>query len=252
MRIAFLAIAATFLLTACQTIQEPVPPLNVAKGQGVASVKLCVTGDVPDRFYSATIRGVETVAAAPAASQSDSRSETISYRRYNFLEEGRACRMWQFAARPGLFAVTELRESYTSPYPVIGTPTMMLTAAIVAADKKDDFVSFTNASGHLTKDAPTFEIREGQVSRLGTIVFNGRFVFRQVPVIDSSGYWDGQTTEAHQEPKLSVEYQAPAENEPDNGAPIVGNITGMSIQTLVPLLGKEIILEEPPKTVLPQ
>ena len=40
MRIAFLAIAATFLLTACQTIQEPVPPLNVAKGQGVASVKL--------------------------------------------------------------------------------------------------------------------------------------------------------------------------------------------------------------------
>ena len=222
------------------------------QGQGAASVKICAAGEIADRNYSVTIRRVETFAQGPAARLTDSQGDAVSLRNADFVDASGACKMLQFAARPGAFAVTELRESYASLYPVIGTPTMMLTAAIVAADKKDDFVSFTNASGHLTKDAPTFEIRDGQVSRLGTIIFNGRFVFQQMPVVDKTGYWDGQTTETLQSPKLSIEYQAPVVNEPNNDAPIVGSISGTNTQTLTSLLGREIVLEEPPAVVLPQ
>ncbi|WP_193183723.1 hypothetical protein [Nisaea sediminum] len=247
-------VAIALLLSACQTLgPEPVavPPLTVGPGEGAASIKLCREGEVFDRLYTVTISKVENGSGMPAVSSvpGDSRAETATYEDATSLKDGYACHMWQFAAAPGTYTIHELKESFRTGqafgiYGLVGT-------AMIVASKKNDTVSFATASGHLGPNAPTFEIRDGEVSRLGTLTFHGRFVYLQIPVRDKTGYWDGQSTDVVQEPRLSVKCEAPVPGGLDDSAPIVGNVNGTTLQTLTSLVGREIVLEEPVQPELP-
>lgn len=254
MRSFSIGIALAFLLSACKTLgPEPigVPPLTVGPGEGAASFKLCREGDVVDRNYLLAVSKVEDVAGARMISSApdDSRARAISFQNATVLKDGRACHMWQFAAIPGTYVISTLQERYR-PGPAFSL-LQLTTQAVISASKRTDTVRFSDSSGRLEERAPTFEIRNGEISRLGTIIFNGQLVTFQVPVRDKTGYWDGQTTDIVHEPRISVVYEAPGPGEPDNGAPIVGNVSGTTLQTLFPLVGREIVLEEPVQPELP-
>ncbi|MBO6560936.1 MAG: hypothetical protein JJ959_10380 [Nisaea sp.] len=254
MRSIMAAIAIALLLSACKTLgPEPVavPPLTVGPGEGAVSLKLCREGDVVDRNYLVAVSKVEDGSGTPviSAAPGDSRARGISFQNATFLRDGRACHMWQFAATPGIYVISAIEERYR-PGPAFSL-LELTTQTVIAASKRTDTVRFADSSGRLVERAPTFDIRNGEVSRLGTLIFNGQLVTFQVPVRDKTGYWDGQTSDIVHEPRISALYEAPVPGETDNGAPIVGNVSGMTLQTLAPLVGREIVLEEPVKPEFP-
>ena len=248
MRAVFAAITAAAFLTGCKTLgPEPVsvPPLIVSTGEGAASFKLCRSGEVIDRLYLVTVSKIDSSSGMPMVSSAlrDSRAQPVSFKNATFLKDGRACHMWRFAAEPGTYMISGLQERFR-PGPAIDVIGLM-TQAVIATSKKTDTVRFSDRSDRVEEGAPTFEIREGEVSSLGTITFDGSFVHFHVPVRDHTGFWDGQSTDVVQEPKLTVSYLPPVEGESDNGAPITGNVNRTTYQTLAPLVGREIVLEEP-------
>ena len=153
--------------------------------------------------------------------------------------------MWQFQTSPGVYALTEFGFRFTARPMSFGSPTL----AILNAKKKSIYgvqlARFVDELGGLTVNTPTFKVREDEITRLGTLTYRQHHRTIQIPVKDNSGNWDGQSTDIVPDITHFLDYQAPQPGEPDNGAPITGNVSGVNLQPLAPLQGKEILFTPP-------
>lgn len=245
MRKTILTIAATVMLVSCQTTSnhEPivVPPLNVAKGNGAVSIKICFDGPYRGILLSPAIQKVDPEKNRIARSAATAKlfREDVNPAAATFFEKGEPCRMWQFQAAPGLYALTEVGYKITARPTTLGIPALMLVEALKNPNYGIQLARFVDELGHVIDKTPIFKVNDGVITRLGSLTYRQHYGSIQVPVKDSSGNWDGQTTDIVPNITHYLDYQAPRPDEPDNGAPITGNVSDNSLQPLTPLIGKE-------------
>ncbi|UUX51584.1 hypothetical protein NUH88_07760 [Nisaea acidiphila] len=223
MRVSLAAIAIAFLLSACQTTSGQNRNLVVQKGNGGATLNVCVGDFAFDHIFTLTIERVADASNERDLDPSGAWTQTFVVSSVtapnkhpgSMFEPGMSCKFWDFEAAPGTYAITRLRERYYDPYPRGGLLYVVLKAA-AAAVRDDDEIVFLNEHNSLKSDAPVFDIRNGEVSDLGTLIFVGERTFREHPVKDPNGYWDGQTTEQVEDRRVLVRYEMPGATASDS------------------------------------
>jgi hypothetical protein len=246
MRTTILTIAAAIMLASCQatTNREPVavPPLNVAKGNGAVSIKLCFDGQYRGILLSPSIQRVDSEQSRIARSAATAKQfrEELDPENTTFLDNGEPCKMWQFQTRPGVYALAEVGYRITARPSSFGSPVLTILNATRKTNYGVQLARFVDDFGGLSDKTPTFEVSDGVIARLGTLTYRQHHGSMQVPVKDSSGNWDGQSTDIVPVITHFLDYQEPQPGEPDNGAPVTGNVSGISLQPLTPLIGQEI------------
>ncbi len=247
------AIAALVLLTSCQTTipdRKPIPiqPLNVAKSNGAVSLKLCFGKPFVATLLSTSVHRISPKQNRIARSAIEGKHfrSVLSLEDMTFAERGRACKMWQFQTRPGIYAITEVGSK------IKGASSADLSLGLRLIYNPENkwshgfrLTRFVDEFGAVQENTPIFEVRDGEITRLGTLTFDTHEGFRHVPIKDSAGNWDGVTTNMVADNTEFLKYEEPSPTEPDNGAPIAGHVSRVSLQPLVSLTGRETLLIQP-------
>ncbi|MBO6560946.1 MAG: hypothetical protein JJ959_10430 [Nisaea sp.] len=257
MKRAFLMTAALGLFTAaCQTVPEPLPPIQIAPGKGVAALNLCVEPTVTDYSFSISLAPVtadgQRIVEAPASvKQTTTISFESEFRRQAKQKFERVCRLWDLELDPGRYTVAD----FSGQYAVSGTdvavdPLFLLIIKMGAAavsEAKKKVITFTGSDGILAAEAPVFEVNEAEVAYLGEMIFRANTRVRDIPVREANGYWDGQSTDRITELQVVADYSEP-------GAEIRNHAERLSLGTyssepfaLAGMTGKTFLLEDFPE-----
>ncbi|WP_193183719.1 hypothetical protein [Nisaea sediminum] len=236
-------IAIALLLSGCLTAREPAPAqsIRVSDGNGAVSLNLCFFTDAPGTPFSVQVhrvsddgsRIVRDLTVAP-----EIRTEFDS-RNFEFYESGKPCRTWRFQAPPGRYAVGSVgwRSTVSYMYMSHGRVTK-----IQPPDRTNYITSLLRQREYIAKHTPIFEIRKGEVTRLGSMTFAQRTGRIERPVENNTGTNNDSSTDIFLTLRNVIEYRAPAPDLSANDPHITGNVTGANNQTLETLVGRDIKL----------
>lgn len=260
MRAFSMALAFAVLLSGCQTT-KPLGPLALKDGFGSGLLQLCFGLNSAGRDFTLTAQEIDPasrmLAFGPASHRLEKTLRLHETRDVNggaFLaKDRRHCTFWQFEAPAGEYAIVKVGERLSTAGSAGGSLLGAAIAVAIIATAKNDEVVFVRADGSLKNDTPTFEIRPGETTHLGTIMYDGEQEPREQPRLDPNGYWDGQSTDTVDVTRLILAY-FPAGSVPDTTKAIAGKYeASLPRQTISHLTGRTVIIEDfPEATPLPQ
>ena len=258
MRAFSMALAFALFLTGCQTT-KPLGPQPLQNGYGGGLLQLCFSHFSANRYITITLQKIAANASmldyGPAAFRLEKTLRLHETRDVSggafFPKDRRHCAFWQIQAPAGEYAIVKVGERLSaagsSGGSLLGAALgAVITAAIIASAKNDEVV-FVRADGSLKNDTPTFAIRPGETTHLGTIMYDGEQQPREQPRLDNHGYWDGLNTDTVKVTRLILAY-FPAGSVPDTTKAIAGKYeANLPRQTISNLIGRTIIIEDFPE-----
>ncbi|WP_193183721.1 hypothetical protein [Nisaea sediminum] len=256
------AFALALSLTGCQTT-KPLEPLAFGKQEGGALLQLCFGDYSQDRAFDLALGKIDPATGRLANEPPGHRIEkTLELREtqtvaFAIASYRRECMFWQFSATAGKYAFTKFGERLDGRGQQVSTSPLAeglgsLLGAIIRKTAKNDTIVFVGSDGTVTDDTPTFEIKAGETTHLGTIVFIGEKKSRQHPVADKDGYWDGVTTETVRDLRLIVRYHPAGTGEIDTKAITGPYESRLPRQTISALVGRDLLLEDFPAIENPE
>lgn len=246
MRSIMAAIAIAFLLSGCLTTRPaPVPvkapPVFITSGNGAGSLKICFAMEQPGVLLGVSIdritddgkaTNLEPYLAAPITTLFDGRNA-------EYFKSGNPCKVWRFQSAPGRFAVRDIRwKSIMATVIYSGGHVTR-----IPPDPKIYVTRFVDSRGAITSKTPTFEIREGEVTRLGTITFKQRDGYRDEHDKERDpGAPGAEDSNILLTVTYLIEYLTPDLDFPGEDPLITGNVQGYSNQLLDPFFARDIVL----------